>query len=161
MDNKWGTYAIITTLLCFPYAHAILVGWVSKNSNNVGTRTVSAAVYNSKSTIVQGSLTENPVSHGTVSVQLGSVIGNNIYREDDKPKYRRGNSVLLALNILGIVVFIGTKVYYVSRNRYRDRIWAAMTEEVSLELTLSSKSYIKETLTVFPAATARLFEEYY
>ena len=53
MDNKWGTYAIITTLLCFPYCHAILVGWVSKNSNNVGTRTVSAAVYNSKSIIVR------------------------------------------------------------------------------------------------------------
>ncbi|PKY01098.1 permease of the major facilitator superfamily [Aspergillus campestris IBT 28561] len=114
MDNKWGTYAIITTLLCFPYAHAILVGWVSKNSNNVGTRTVSAAVYN-------------------MSVQLGSVIGNNIYREDDRPKYRRGNSVLLALNLLGIVVFIGTKIYYVSRNRYRDRIWAAMTEEQRLD----------------------------
>ena len=79
-----------------------------------------------------------------MSVQLGSVIGNNIYRADDSPKYRRGNSVLLALNLLGIVVFIGTKVYYVSRNRYSDRIWAAMTEEVSLTLTLSSETYTEE-----------------
>lgn len=51
---------------------------------------------------------------------------------------------MLALNLLGIVVFIGTKVYYVSRNRYRDRIWAAMTEEVSLALTPSSDTYTEK-----------------
>ena len=49
MTNAWGTYALVTTLMCYPYCHAILVGWVSKNSNSVGTRTVSAAVYNSMS----------------------------------------------------------------------------------------------------------------
>jgi hypothetical protein len=48
MTNAWGTYAIVVTLLSYPYCHAILVGWASKNSNNVGTRTVSAAIYNSK-----------------------------------------------------------------------------------------------------------------
>jgi hypothetical protein len=47
MVDAWGTYSIMTVLLSYPYAHAILVGWTSKNSNNVGTRTVSAAVYNS------------------------------------------------------------------------------------------------------------------
>jgi hypothetical protein len=47
MIDAWGTYSIMTVLLSYPYAHAILVGWTSKNSNNVGTRTVSAAVYNS------------------------------------------------------------------------------------------------------------------
>ncbi|KAF9895354.1 hypothetical protein FE257_000258 [Aspergillus nanangensis] len=110
MTNAWGTYAIVTVLMCYPYCHAILVGWTSKNSNNVGTRTVSAAIYN-------------------MSVQLGNIIGNNIYRADDKPKYRRGNTVLLALNILGVLLFLGTKAYYVLRNRQRDRIWASMTEE--------------------------------
>lgn len=49
MTNAWGTYAIVTVLLCYPYCHAILVGWCSKNSNNVGTRTISAALYNSES----------------------------------------------------------------------------------------------------------------
>jgi hypothetical protein len=49
MVDAWGTYSIMTVLLSYPYAHAILVGWTSKNSNNVGTRTVSAAVYNSTS----------------------------------------------------------------------------------------------------------------
>jgi hypothetical protein len=48
MRDAWGTFALVTTLLSFPYCHAILVGWTSKNANNVGARTVSAAVYNSK-----------------------------------------------------------------------------------------------------------------
>lgn len=46
IDNKWGTYALYTVLLSYPYCHAILVAWTSKNSNNVGTRSVSAALYN-------------------------------------------------------------------------------------------------------------------
>lgn len=64
VTNAWGTYALVTVLLSYPYCHgewefiseylypntniigAILVGWTSKNSNNVGTRSVSAALYN-------------------------------------------------------------------------------------------------------------------
>ncbi|RFU79732.1 allantoate permease [Trichoderma arundinaceum] len=46
MVNQWGTYALVTVLTSYPYCHAILVGWASKNSNNVGTRSVSAAIYN-------------------------------------------------------------------------------------------------------------------
>ncbi|KAE8153468.1 major facilitator superfamily domain-containing protein [Aspergillus avenaceus] len=110
MDNAWGTYAVVIVLLSYPYCHAILVGWISKNSNNVGTRTVSAAVYN-------------------MCVQVGNIIGNNVYRADDKPKYRRGNTVLLALNFLAIFLFLGTKAYYVFRNRYRERAWVAMSAE--------------------------------
>ncbi|PWY95419.1 MFS general substrate transporter [Aspergillus sclerotioniger CBS 115572] len=110
MTNAWGTYAIVTALLCYPYCHAILVGWCSKNSNNVGTRTISAALYN-------------------MFVQLGAIIGNNIYRADDKPKYRRGNSALLGINILAILMFLATKAYYLYRNKQRERVWNAMTEE--------------------------------
>jgi hypothetical protein len=46
--NKWGTYALLTVLLSYPYCHAINVAWTSKNSNNVGSRSVSAALYNSR-----------------------------------------------------------------------------------------------------------------
>jgi hypothetical protein len=51
MKDAWGSFVLVTTLLSYPYCHAILVGWTSKNANNVGTRTVSAAVYNSKSAV--------------------------------------------------------------------------------------------------------------
>ncbi|KAL5337601.1 major facilitator superfamily domain-containing protein [Aspergillus crustosus] len=110
MSDAWGTYAIMVVLLSYPYCHAILVGWTSKNSNNVGTRTVSAAVYN-------------------MSVQMGNIIGNNVFRADDAPRYQRGFSILLGLNLLGIVLFLATKAYYVWRNQQREKIWAAMSFE--------------------------------
>lgn len=110
MQDQWGTFALITTLLSYPYCHAIVVAWVSQNSGSVRTRSVSAALYN-------------------VMVQIGNVYAANIYRADDKPVYHRGNSVLLALNTLAILLFVVAKVYYVYKNRSRDRKWNAMTEE--------------------------------
>lgn len=47
-------------------AHAILVGLASRNSNDVGTRAVSAAVYN-------------------ICYQFGSIVAVNVYRDSDKP----------------------------------------------------------------------------
>lgn len=127
MIDAWGTYAIMTVLLSYPYCHAILVGWTSKNSNNVGTRTVSAAVYNSNP---PWDLEGIHILTDIVSVQMGSIIGNNVFRADDAPLYKRGYSVLLGLNLLGIVLFVGTKVYYVKKNHGRDRVWSAMNDEV-------------------------------
>lgn len=66
-----------------------------------------------------------------VSVQLGNIIGNNTYRADDKPQYQRGNSILLAFNLLAISLFLLTKVYYIWRNRQRSRVWDSMSNQVS------------------------------
>ena len=110
LKEAWGTYALVTVLLSYPYCHAILVGWTSKNSNNVGTRSVSAAFYN-------------------MAVQLGNICSNFIYRQDDKPLYHRGNRNLLIINFLSIAVFLFTKAYYVYRNKQRDRVWNAMSAE--------------------------------
>ncbi|KAK7561212.1 major facilitator superfamily transporter-like protein [Phyllosticta paracitricarpa] len=110
MVNGWGTYAIVTVLLSYPYCHAIVVAWTSRNSSNVGMRTVSAALYN-------------------MMVQCGNVIANNIYQNDDKPLYHRGNRNLIIINFLAIGIFLTTKVYYVQRNKRRERVWDAMTPE--------------------------------
>ena len=64
-----------------------------------------------------------------MSVQLGNIIGNFIYRDDDKPMYRRGNGALVAINVVAIVLFFATKAYYMWRNKQRETIWNAMTEE--------------------------------
>lgn len=108
--NRWIPYVITTLLVGYPYCHAILVGWVSRNSNTVRTRTVSAAFYN-------------------MTVQTGNIISSQIYRDNDKPTYRRGNKILLAINALSIVLFIFTKFYYVWRNQRRDKIWNAMSTD--------------------------------
>jgi hypothetical protein len=76
-----------------------------------------------------------------MAVQAGNVIGNFIYLDDDKPLYKRGNSVLFAINVLSIFLFIFTKLYYVWRNKQREKIWNAMTEE-------EQTAYIANTKTV-------------
>lgn len=109
-STAWATYGLITTLLSYPYCHAILVAWTSKNAGSVRTRTISAAIYN-------------------CAVQVGNVYSANIYRADDAPLYHRGNNALIGINILAIVLFLGTKVYYMWRNKRREAVWGAMSEE--------------------------------
>ncbi|KAL6796203.1 major facilitator superfamily domain-containing protein [Trichoderma sp. SZMC 28013] len=120
MVNQWGTYALVTVLTSYPYCHAILVGWTSKNSNNVGTRSVSAAMYN-------------------MCVQVGSVISAYIYVADDAPLYHRGNTNLFIINILGIVLFLLTKLYYIFRNKQKEKVWNAMSQEEQKEYTATTK----------------------
>lgn len=62
-------------------------------------------------------------------VQLGNIIAAYIYLADDAPKYHRGNQNLVIINFLAILTFLGTKVYYILRNRHREKIWRAMAEE--------------------------------
>ncbi|KAG4031430.1 hypothetical protein MFRU_009g02030 [Monilinia fructicola] len=118
--KAWDTYALVTVLLSYPYCHAILVGWTSKNANNVGTRSVSSAMYN-------------------MAVQLGNICGNFIYRADDKPLYHRGNTQLIIINIASIALFLLTKVYYVMRNRSREKVWSAMTPEEQRDYKRNTK----------------------
>lgn len=111
--NKWAIYSLITVLLSYPSPHPLQGAWCSRNSNSVRTRTVSAALYN-------------------MSVQLSVIIGANIYRDDDKPAYRRGNRVLIGINCLNIVLYVFAKVYYTYRNRQKAKIWDNMNEEERL-----------------------------
>jgi predicted MFS family arabinose efflux permease len=110
ITNAWGTYAITLTTVAAPYCHAILVGWTSRNSNDVGTRSISTALYN-------------------MSVQIGAIAGSFVYREDDRPKYRRGNRTLIGLNVAALFLFVFTKVYYVQRNKWKKNKWDAMSKE--------------------------------
>lgn len=70
--------------------------------------------------------------NNVVCVQAGNAIANSIYREDDKPLYHRGNSYLIMINLLSIVLFILTKVYYIWRNKHREKVWKGMSEDVSI-----------------------------
>lgn len=44
--SPWAYYAVVTLIVGFPYVHPIQVAWASTNSAGVGTRTVSASIYN-------------------------------------------------------------------------------------------------------------------
>jgi hypothetical protein len=117
--SPWSRWVLSTLLVGHPYIHAILVAITSRNAGAVRTRTVASALYN-------------------MTVQAGSIISQNIYRDDDKPLYRRGNKVLIAICAWNFVVFIGAKVYYVHTNKKRERIWGSMSTE-------EKETYLKTT----------------
>ena len=108
--EAWPTWVLNTLYLGQPYIHAICVAWVSRNSNSVRNRSICSALYN-------------------MFVQLGSIIGSNIYREDDKPLYHRGNMQLFAITFILLPILLLTKAYYVWRNKTKDEIWNSMSEE--------------------------------
>ncbi|RCK65338.1 hypothetical protein Cantr_01260 [Candida viswanathii] len=116
----WVTYVLNMLYLGQPYIHAICVAWVSRNSNHVRTRSISSAVYN-------------------MFVQLGSIIGLNIYRSDDLPLYHRGNMQLFAITVILVPILLLTKGYYMWQNKRRDKIWRAMTEEEKYQYRNTTK----------------------
>lgn len=87
-----------------------MVGWNSRNSNSVRLRTVSAALYN-------------------MCTQASGIIASNVYREEDSPRYKNGNRVLVGTVFMNIGIFILVKVYYELRNRSREKRWNAMSPE--------------------------------
>ncbi|PAV21541.1 MFS general substrate transporter [Pyrrhoderma noxium] len=109
--NPWLYYGLASALISYPYTHPIQVGWCSRNSGAVASRTVNASLYN-------------------MFVQASGIIGSNIYRSDDSPRYRRGNRVLISIAVLNLVVlYPGTKLYYIWRNKKKDELWEKMTDE--------------------------------
>lgn len=101
--------------------HPVQVGWVSRNANTVRSRAVGAALYN-------------------MFLQAGVMISSNVYRADDAPRYQRGNSILLGLVALNLLLYAAAKAYYVWRNRVRDRRWRAMSPEEQVAYLADSQA---------------------
>lgn len=108
--TPWSRWAIATLMVGHPYVHAILVAITSRNAGSVRTRTVASALYN-------------------MCVQASNIIATNIYREDDKPLYRRGNKVLIGICAANFLLFAGAKIFYVRVNKKREEVWNGMSRE--------------------------------
>lgn len=119
--SNWVRYGLLSGLLSYPYCHAILVAWNSRNSNSVRTRAVSAALYN-------------------MFVQSGNIIASNLYREDDRPFYIRGNKILLGICCYNIALFFFVKFYYITRNKRREAAWAKLTGEEQVDYIHNTKN---------------------
>ena len=117
--NKWVIFVVETLVVGYPYCHAILVSWTSRNANSVQQRAVSSALYN-------------------IFVQAGSIVASNIYRANDAPNYVRGNNVVISLSAVVVVAMLATKYYYIIRNQTRSRIWEAMTSDEQHHYTLTT-----------------------
>jgi hypothetical protein len=64
-----------------------------------------------------------------VIVQIGSLIGSQIYRSYDSPYYHQGNKVLISICALALVTFLAQRLYLQILNKRKERVWDAMTIE--------------------------------
>ncbi|KAJ5509741.1 hypothetical protein N7527_011884 [Penicillium freii] len=108
--SHWSMYAVSFILVGWPNPQATHVGWCSRISNTVRTRSISAALFN-------------------VTIQLSGIASSNIYRADDKPNYRRGNGQLIAVNVATMVAYVLAKLYYTRRNQWKKTQWDKFTPE--------------------------------
>jgi hypothetical protein len=111
--HAWSRFALTTMISGYPYFHPIVGAWISENSFSVKKRAVTAATYN-------------------VIVQMGSVIGSQIYRQDDQPYYYRGNKVLISICALSLVVLVAQRQWLVLLNKRKARVWDGMSAEEKL-----------------------------
>ncbi|KAK4215491.1 major facilitator superfamily domain-containing protein [Rhypophila decipiens] len=108
--REWTRYTLVTLISGYPYFHPIVTSWISENSFDVKKRAIAAATYN-------------------VIVQMGSLIGGQIYRKYDGPYYKQGNKVLVSFCALALVVFVVQRQVLVYLNRKKEEQWDRMTEE--------------------------------
>lgn len=62
-------------------------------------------------------------------VQIGSLIGGQIYRSWDSPYYHVGNSVGLAFCVATLVVMVAQRQILVHLNKKKEQKWSAMSAE--------------------------------
>ncbi|RDB30327.1 hypothetical protein Hypma_007245 [Hypsizygus marmoreus] len=119
--NQWKYFGLASGLLSYPYTHPIQVGWCSRNSGAVASRTVNASLYN-------------------MFVQTSSIVSAQIYRKDDAPRYKRGNTILIAICSFNMaIMYPGIKIYYLWRNKQRSKIWDAMTSKEKVHYLRTTK----------------------
>jgi len=106
--HNWPRFAITTMISGYPYFHPIVSAWISENTFDVKKRALTAACYN-------------------VIVQIGSLIGSQIYRAYDAPYYYTGNKVLISICALSIMTFIFQREWLRHLNRKKERLWSGMS----------------------------------
>lgn len=111
--NDWGRFTIITLVSGYPYFHPLVSSWISENSFDVKKRALAAATYN-------------------VIVQIGSLIGSQIYRSWDAPYYKTGNKVCISIVALSLVTFLVQRQYLIHLNKKKEEVWNSMSTEAKL-----------------------------
>jgi len=122
-DTKmpWQRFSIATLVSGYPYFHPILSAWISENSFSVKKRALTAATYN-------------------VIVQIGSLIGSQIYRADDAPYYHRGNKILISFCVIALVAIVAQNQWLKLLNRRKERVWSKMNEAEMAQYQADTKA---------------------
>lgn len=117
----WERFALATLISGYPYFHPILSAWISENSFSVKKRALTAATYN-------------------VIVQIGSLVGSQIYRADDAPYYHRGNKVLISFCAAALAILLGQNQFLKLLNRRKERVWDSMSEADKAQYLADTKA---------------------
>ncbi|ORY03346.1 MFS general substrate transporter [Basidiobolus meristosporus CBS 931.73] len=118
--NKWTLYGVIIFTVGWPYWHPINAAWLTENVAPMGKRSIGLAMY-------------------IMSVNINGLVSSQIYRDDDKPRFHRGNWVLIGLAVLAILLFIAQRYHYIYLNRQRERKWNSMSQEERNNYLLNTK----------------------
>ena len=113
-SDTWSSYGLLFVALGYPPSWPTTISWSSQNSYSVSRRTVSAAIMNMFS-------------------QAGSIVGANIFQNNDKPKYPKGLETLFGISVSTAALVLIVRSYYRWRNAQRDKIWSRMTVEEQVE----------------------------
>ncbi|KAF2640829.1 MFS general substrate transporter, partial [Massarina eburnea CBS 473.64] len=108
--REWGRFSLITLISGYPYFHPLVSSWISENTFDVKKRAITAATYN-------------------VIVQIGSLVGGQIYRKWDGPYYKVGNKVLVSICALSLAIMVMQRWTLVQLNKKKEEKWSAMTSE--------------------------------
>lgn len=119
---SWYRYALISLVNAVPYPLAFMVGWISKNSHSVRTRTISLCILN-------------------MWTQIGGIVASHVYTDSDQPLYIRGNTAMAVVAAFAIVLSFATKAYFVARNRSKQRKWDRLSPEEKIEYSLHSTDF--------------------
>lgn len=128
--RDWERFSLITLISGYPYFHPVVSSWISENSFDVKKRAITAATYVSWSPSWKlCTLSRLTARLQNVIVQVGSLIGSQIYRKADVPYYKVGNKVCISICALTIVVFVAQRQWLVYLNKTKERAWAALSVE--------------------------------
>jgi hypothetical protein len=108
--RDWERFTLITLVSGYPYFHPLVSSWISENTFDVKKRALTAATYN-------------------VIVQVGSLIGSQIYRSWDSPYYKTGNKVCISIVALTLTTFVAQRQYLWFLNRQKEKAWSKMSAE--------------------------------
>ncbi|KAI1344198.1 major facilitator superfamily domain-containing protein [Xylariaceae sp. FL0016] len=111
--RDWARFSLITLASGYPYFHPLVSSWISENTFDVKKRAITAATYN-------------------VIVQIGSLIGSQIYRSWDSPYYKSGNKVCISIVALSLVTFVAQRQWLIHLNKKKEKVWGSMTAEEKL-----------------------------
>ncbi|KAF8994908.1 MFS general substrate transporter [Cyathus striatus] len=107
-------YLAAMIVASWPYTHPLNIAWMSENTGSVGKRTVASG-------LIIG------------SANIYGIWGSQIYRADDAPDFKRGNTINMVFASIALSLWFLQKYNYKRRNALNAAQFAALSEEEKIE----------------------------